>query len=167
MSTLNWPLTLCWFCESWWITASDSAGMPLTNTHTPLFDSSLCCLLCMYSLLYFPPPSFALFFPTQSKVITRQSSLSISHLSFWANSLSSSPSPFLCPVIKTSLSNNYVSHKSILPTLGNISQQMNYLNVDFVDQKLVTWLIYVILKTRGRPLCEYYFEFKSRLFKHT
>lgn len=59
--------------------------------------------------------------------------------------LSSSVLADLCPVIETGLSNIIYSHKSISHT-HSFSQQINYLNGDFVDQKLAAWLIYGIDK---------------------
>lgn len=151
MSTLDRPLTSMWF-----VGHGESQHLPLmeclsltdrhTQTHkhktnkqrhhvflTALPITSSIHTLCLIFRSSFTPSVY------HSRVITRWPSLNSSHLSLYILSKHSFifPGCIFCPVIKTSLSNNCDSQKSVLPTLGSFSQEINYSSVDFVVLKFM------------------------------
>lgn len=146
----TWPtLDLHVVCGSQRITACAPDGLSLnTQTTTVCVFYFLTVLLIISS--FFPPSLVPAL--SHSRVITSRPSLSSSHLSLDTLSKHSFIFPVcisLCSVIKTSLSNSHDSHKPTLPTLGSFLQEINNSSVDFVVQKLMTWLIYVTTQGLG------------------
>lgn len=117
----------CWFCGSDWLKARDPTGMCLASKWP---DAA-----AFHSSPPLSPPSLPFCHPSLSSLLL----LAVGGGSFIFRA-------DLCPVIETGLSNITYSQKSISHT-HSFSQQINYWNGDFVDQKLATWLIYSIMQT--------------------